>query len=152
MKKIIFSIVSLNISEKTGVAKKPVEKITLVENKGVYSDAHFGKIDDRQVSFLAYEDIEESNSLLKDKNIILKSGDFAENITTKNIVLHELKVGQRVYINDIVLEVSKIGKSCHNACNIKNIVGDCIMPKRGIFMRVIKGGVITNEDTGSCNI
>lgn len=152
MKDIKFSIVSLNISEKTGEAKKPVSKITLIENKGVYNDAHFGKSDDRQVSFLTYEDIEESNRTLKGKNITLKPGDFAENITTKNIILHELKIGQRVYISDVILEVSKIGKSCHSACNIKEIVGDCIMPKRGIFMRVIKGGVITNEDTGSCNI
>lgn len=154
MKNKEFSIVSLNISEKTGEVKKPIDKIMLVEGKGVHNDAHFDKNEDRQVSFLAYEDIEESNRLLKlkDKSITLKPGDFAENITTRNIKLHELKIGEVVHINDVVLEVSKIGKSCHSACNIKNIVGDCIMPKRGIFMRVIKGGVITNEDTGYCYI
>ena len=139
-----FSLVSLNISEKTGTIKTPVKSIILVEDKGVFNDAHFNKLSDRQVSLLAIEDIEYTN---KNMNTNLKPGDFAENITTKNIELYNLKIGTKIYIGNTILEVSKIGKECHRGCDIKKLVGDCIMPKRGIFARVINGGEITVEDT-----
>ena len=139
-----FSLVSLNISEKTGTIKTPVKSIILVEDKGVLNDAHFNKLSDRQVSLLAIEDIEYTN---KNMNTNLKPGDFAENITTKNIELYNLKIGTKIYIGNTILEVSKIGKECHRGCDIKKLVGDCIMPKRGIFARVINGGEITVEDT-----
>ena len=139
-----FSLVSLNISENTGTIKTPVKSIILVEDKGVFNDAHFDKLTDRQVSLLAIEDIEYTN---KKMNTNLKPGDFAENITTKGVELYNLEIGTKIYIGKTILEVSKIGKECHNGCDIKKLVGDCIMPKRGIFARVIKGGEITVEDT-----
>lgn len=139
-----FSLVSLNISENTGTIKTPVKSIILVEDKGVFNDAHFDKLTDRQVSLLAIEDIEYTN---KKMNTNLKPGDFAENITTKGIELYSLTLGTKIYIGETILEVSKIGKECHNGCDIKKLVGNCIMPNRGIFARVIRGGEITVEDT-----
>ncbi|MBW5389427.1 MOSC domain-containing protein [Brachyspira hampsonii] len=124
--------------------KTPVESITLVEDKGVLNDAHFNKLKDRQVSLLAIEDIEYTNDKMQAN---LKPGDFAENITTKDIELYKLPIGTKMYIGDTIVEVSKIGKACHNGCDIKQLVGDCIMPKKGIFVRVVKGGEIRVEDT-----
>ena len=144
MEKKTFSIVSLNLSEKVGTVKKPVVKITLVENKGVLKDGHFDRAKDRQVSALAIEDIEYSN---KKMNLELKPGDFAENITTKGIELFTIPLGTNIHIGDAILKVSKIGKECHKGCDIKQLVGECIMPQRGIFLSVVKGGDITIEDT-----
>lgn len=144
MNKKTFSIVSLNISDKIGTIKKPVDMITLIEDKGVLNDGHFGRAKDRQVSMLAIEDIEYSS---KKMNVELKAGDFAENITTKGIELFSLPLGTNIYIGDTILKVSKIGKECHKSCDIKKLVGECIMPERGIFVSVIRGGDITIEDT-----
>ena len=144
MNKKTFSIVSLNISDKIGTVKKSVDMITLIEDKGVLNDGHFGRAKDRQVSMLAIEDIEYSS---KKMNVELKAGDFAENITTKGIELFSLPLGTNIYIGDTILKVSKIGKECHKSCDIKKLVGECIMPERGIFVSVIKGGDITIEDT-----
>ena len=144
MEKKYFKLVSLNISKDTGTVKTPVESITLVEDKGVLNDAHFDKLKDRQVSLLAIEDIEYTNDKMKAN---LKPGDFAENITTKDVELYKLPIGTKMYIGDTIVEVSKIGKACHHGCDIKQLVGDCIMPKKGIFVRVIKGGEIKLEDT-----
>ncbi|WP_157153166.1 MOSC domain-containing protein [Brachyspira murdochii] len=144
MEKKYFELVSLNVSKNTGTVKTPVDKITLVEDKGVLNDAHFNKLTDRQVSILAIEDIEYTNNKMQST---LKAGDFAENITTRGIELFTLPIGTKIYIGDTILEVSKIGKECHKSCDIKNLVGDCIMPKRGIFARVIKGGEVNLEDT-----
>lgn len=151
-----FSIVSLNVSGKTGTRKQPVSSVTLLPGKGIEGDAHAGILDDRQVSLLAMEDIKEANSSLKARPGCctkaaglesLKPGDFAENITTRGISLHSLPVGTELRIGEAVLEVSRIGKECHAACEIRTLVGDCIMPRRGIFARVIKGGTITNESS-----
>ena len=144
MEKKYFQLVSLNISKNTGTVKTPVESITLVEDKGVLNDAHFDKLKDRQVSVLAIENIEYTNDKMKTN---LKPGDFAENITTRGVELYTLPIGTKIYIGDTITEVSKIGKSCHQGCDIKKLVGDCIMPKKGIFVRVIKGGEIKLEDT-----
>lgn len=144
MNKKTFNIVSLNISDRIGTIKKPVYKITLIEDKGVLNDGHFDRAKDRQVSALAIEDIEYSN---KKMNAELKPGDFAENITTKGIELFTLPLGTNIYIGSAILKVSKIGKECHNGCDIKQLVGECIMPKRGIFLSVVRGGEITIEDT-----
>lgn len=151
-----FSIVSINISEKTGTRKHPVQRALLVPGKGIAGDAHAGILDDRQVSLLAIEDIEQANESLKTKPGCctkalgleeLNPGDFAENITTRGINLHKLPIGTELRIGDAILEVSRIGKECHAACEIRTLVGDCIMPRRGIFARVIQGGTITNESS-----
>ncbi|WP_300369863.1 MOSC domain-containing protein [Brachyspira sp.] len=144
MEKKYFELISLNISQNRGTVKIPVEKITLIEDKGVLNDAHFDKLKDRQVSVLAIEDIEYTNTNMKTE---LKPGDFAENITTKGVELYKLPIGTKMYIGDTILEVSKIGKACHHGCDIKQLVGDCIMPKKGIFVKVVKGGDIKLEDT-----
>ena len=144
MEKKEFKLISLNISKNTGTVKTPVDSITLVEEKGVLNDAHFNKLSDRQVSILSIEDIEYTNNNM---NTNLKPGDFAENITTKGVKLFTLPIGTKLYIGDTILEVSKIGKECHKGCDIQKLVGNCIMPKKGIFARVIKGGEIKLEDT-----
>ena len=142
-----FSIVSLNISEEKGVIKVPVPKISVKENHGIVGDAHAGDWH-RQVSLLAMEDVE----FMQKKLDTIKPGDFAENITTKGIDLPALPIGTKLYIDDVGLEVTQIGKKCHKGCAILEQTGDCIMPRRGIFTKVIKGGEITHESTGTYNI
>lgn len=140
----VFEIVSLNVSLEKGVPKSPVKRITLVKDHGVEGDAHAGP-GIRQVSLLSSEDIVK----FQEKGAIVKYGDFAENITTKGIDLGSLTIGSRITINDAVLEITQIGKTCHKGCAIMQKVGECIMPKRGVFARVVEGGEITNENTGS---
>ncbi|MGL4563626.1 MAG: MOSC domain-containing protein [Brevinema sp.] len=143
-----FTIISFNISTQTGTRKTPVETVTLIEGKGIEGDAHAGKLEDRQISLLSMDEIENSKAYeeAKSKGVTLKSGDFAENITTRGVVLHELPIGTKVYIGDAVLEVSRIGKSCHAGCEITKLIGQCIMPSKGIFMRVLKGGTVRYDD------
>ncbi len=143
----IFEIVSLNISQRKGEPKKPVKQIMLKENYGIVGDAHAGKWH-RQVSFLAVEDVE----YMQEKLESIGPGDFAENITTRGIDLPSLPVGTRLFIGGVELEVTQIGKTCHKGCAILEQTGECIMPRRGIFARVIEGGVITDESTGSYDI
>lgn len=141
-----FKVISINISEKKGLKKKPIKKALLVEDYGIEGDAHTGKWH-RQVSLLAREDIE----YMKQMGADVDNGDFAENITTEGIELDKLPIGTELKIDDTVLEVTQIGKECHSRCEIFKQVGDCIMPKKGIFARVIKGGEITNESNGYYN-
>lgn len=189
-----FEIVSFNVSRKTGTRKAPVDRVVFVEGRGMDGDAHAGLLENRQVSLLAVEEIEDANRRLQAslaanepaavggpdlvagaaatpsagggpgrKSITmpegatlvrgkagldrLNPGDFAENITTRGIVLHELPIGTRLEIGEVVLEVSKIGKECHTACEIRRLVGDCVMPRKGIFARVVRGGEARREDS-----
>lgn len=138
-------VVSVNISEKKGTIKKPVDEITINET-GVVNDAHAGSWH-RQVSLLGIESVNRFAAMAKRE---VKCGEFAENITTEGCVLHNSKILDRFYINDVELEVTQIGKECHgNTCAIFREVGDCVMPKEGIFCRVIKGGKIKAGDTFS---
>lgn len=130
------SIFSINISNAKGMPKAPIKEAHLEQGFGIISDAHAGHLD-RQVSLLAIEQIKEHN---------LNPGDFAENITTKDIDLSKIKVGDKIKVLDCILEVTQIGKSCHSQCEIKKKIGDCIMPKMGIFAKVLKGGVIKIGD------
>ena len=127
------------ISEKKGMVKKEVPEILLEENWGITGDAHAG-VWHRQVSLLAGESID----AVKKKMPHLKHGVFAENIVCRGVELTALAIGDRLTIGDeVVLEVTQIGKECHNAgCAIKKATGDCIMPREGIFTRVIHGGVV----------
>jgi MOSC domain-containing protein YiiM len=150
-----FTIVSLNVSSSTGTRKKPVDSFRLVKGEGVEGDAHAGLIEDRQVSLLAVEEIEKASERLVKGGCALTSsldhlspGDFAENITTRGIQLHLLPVGARLSIGTTLLVVSKIGKECHAACEIRRLVGDCVMPKKGIFASVVTGGEVSREDSG----
>ncbi len=142
-----FEILSLNISKEKGTTKSPVPRLVLVEDHGIEGDAHAGP-GNRQVSLLADEDIDTMRARLDS----LVPGDFAENITTRGIDLASLPVGTRLMIGNAVLEISQIGKECHSGCAIREKIGDCVMPKRGVFARVVKGGEITDENTGHYDI
>lgn len=135
-------VLSVNISEEKGVIKKPVDKIDLNE-KGVESDAHAGDWH-RQVSLLAKESIDKFEEVLGRK---IEFGEFAENITTEGITLYTMKPGDRLNIADVELEVTQIGKKCHGeGCAIFSQVGKCVMPKEGIFAKVLKTGTIKPGD------
>jgi len=136
-------IVSLNISEKKGVRKKPVKEVSLKTEFGIEGDAHASSSWHRQVSLLALESIKK----MQDKGLDVKPGDFAENITTEGIDLVSLPVGTQLTIGEgIKVEVSQIGKECHTRCSIYYQAGDCVMPKEGIFVRVLSGGVVKEGD------
>jgi MOSC domain-containing protein YiiM len=110
---------------------------------GIEGDAHASSEWHRQVSLLARESIKK----MQDKGLDVKAGDFAENITTEGIDLVSLPIGTRLQIGqDIIGEVSQIGKECHTRCAIYYQAGDCVMPKEGIFIKVIKGGTVRNGD------
>jgi len=136
---MIGKIVSLNTSEKKGVRKKPVKQVSLKTEFGIEGDAHASSDWHRQVSLLALESIKK----MQDKGLDVKPGDFAENITTEGIDLLCLPVGTQLTIGEnIKVEVSQIGKECHTRCSIYYQAGDCVMPKEGIFVRVLRGGVV----------
>jgi molybdopterin adenylyltransferase len=130
-------IVSVNVADTKGVRKQPVEAITLAVDHGVEGDAHAGPWH-RQVSLLANESIEK----MKPSCPTVEPGAFGENITTEGVVVHELPVGARLYAGECLLEVTQIGKVCHDRCAIFHQAGDCVMPREGIFARVIEGGEI----------
>ena len=135
-------IVAVNISEKKGVPKKTIDFGELIEDFGLKDDAHAGNWH-RQVSLLGQESIDRMKAIgVKG----LCSGKFAENLTTEGIELYSLPVGTRLRINECVLEVTQIGKECHQKCAIYHQVGECVMPKEGIFARVIKGGIVKSGD------
>ncbi|OAA21244.1 MOSC domain-containing protein [Kosmotoga sp. DU53] len=136
------SILSINISRKKGMKKVPVQKAVLIENHGIEGDAHAGDWH-RQVSMLALSSIEKMRAM----GLQIDFGDFAENLTVEGVILHELPLGTRVRIGEAVLEVTQIGKQCHNGCEISRQTGVCVMPREGIFLRVIKGGEISVGDS-----
>ena len=137
------TILSINISEKKGTPKTTISEGTLIVDFGFEGDAHAGKWH-RQVSLLAKESIEKAKGMRTDG---LCHGMFAENITTEGITLHTLPVGTRLRLGDeAVIEISQIGKECHDGCAIRQLVGQCIMPKEGVFARVIIGGTVKAGD------
>ena len=136
-------VLSINISEKKGTPKTKINPGVLIEDFGFEGDAHAGKWH-RQVSLLAKESIEKSKGLPTDG---LCHGVFAENITTEGIELFTIPVGTRLLVGECVLEISQIGKECHDGCTIKKLVGQCVMPREGIFARVIRGGKIFEGDS-----
>jgi MOSC domain-containing protein YiiM len=135
-----FSILSINISDRKGEQKSPVEQAVLRPEHGIEGDAHAGAWH-RQVSLLADEDIR----TMRGKGVEINFGDFAENITTQGIERAALPIGARLYLGEAVLEVTQIGKECHQGCAIYQAVGDCVMPRRGIFAKVIQGGTIRGD-------
>jgi len=136
-------IISINVSNKKGVRKKAVDSAVLKDNFGIEGDAHSSDKWHRQISLLAKESIKK----MTDKGLDVGPGDFAENITTVGVDLPKLPLGTKMKIGeDIELEVSQIGKLCHSRCAIFEQAGDCVMPKEGIFVKVIKGGTIKTGD------
>lgn len=135
------TVKAISISQKKGVKKSNVYEAILRENFGIVGDAHAGS--DREVSLLAYESINK----MQQKGLGVKPGDFAENITTQGIDLMNLKVGDNLKVGkNALLEVSQIGKVCHTRCSIYYQAGDCVMPREGIFAKVLKGGLIKPQD------
>ncbi len=130
-------VLSVNISEKKGVIKKPVDKIAINET-GIVGDAHAGDWH-RQISLLARESIERAE---EEAGIEFPPGTFAENLTTSGIELHKTALFDKFVNANIELEVTQIGKKCHSTCAIGKQIGNCIMPLEGIFCRVIKGGEV----------
>ena len=136
-------VVSLAVSTKKGIPKTCVEQVVVVENHGVEGDAHAGPWH-RQVSLLAQEGIQ----TMVDKGPTVGFGDFAENIATEGIDWLKVPVGTRVALGgDVVIEITQIGKTCHKPCAIFHRAGDCIMPREGIFGKVVKGGVLRVGDS-----
>ncbi len=136
-------VISVNISEQKGTIKVPVEQIVL-NDQGVEKDAHAGDWH-RQVSLLGVESFTKFQEMA---NRELAYGEFAENITTEGIVLYNTTPGDKLIIGEVELEITQIGKKCHGkGCAIYTEVGNCVMPKEGIFAKVLKGGVIKAGNT-----
>ncbi len=135
-------IISIAISKKKGTRKEVVDNAVLVPDHGLKGDAHAGQWH-RQVSFLAEEGIEKARI----RGLDVGFGDFAENIATLGIEWPKVAIGTRVQLGERALvEITQIGKECHNKCAIYYRAGDCIMPREGVFARVIRGGPIHTGD------
>lgn len=135
-------IVSIAVSKKKGTIKKCVGQAELIENHGIKEDAHAGDWH-RQLSFLSAESIEKVST----EAFKLNFGDFAENIATTGIDWKSQPIGQRVSLGqEALVEITQIGKECHKKCAIYYRTGDCIMPKEGVFAKVLTGGIIKVGD------
>jgi MOSC domain-containing protein YiiM len=136
-------LVAVCKSKEKGTRKKPVAEGTLKEDYGLVGDAHADCCTHRQVSLLAMESIDKMRKL----GFEVDPGDFAENITTQGVKLASLPVDTRICVgDDVILKVSQIGKECHSGCAIRQEIGKCIMPREGIFARVIHGGCVRAGD------
>ena len=136
-------VISINISDKKGVRKKPVQEVRIKENHGIEGDAHASGRWHRQVSLLAIESI----AKMTEKGLDVGPGVFAENLTTQGVGLVALPIGTVLRMgSEVVGEVSQIGKECHNPCAIYAQAGDCVMPREGIFIKVTRGGTLRTGD------
>lgn len=142
LRKPVGKVVSVNTSETKGVIKNPIEEGSFLEDMGLEGDAHAGNWH-RQVSLLAMESFDK----MANKGVDLTPGIFAENLTTEGLELFSLPVGTRLKIGETIQEVTQIGKKCHTGCEISRIVGECVMPKEGIFTKIIKPGKIRGGDS-----
>lgn len=134
-------VVAVNISPNKGEQKKPVPSVHLRAQHGIVDDAHAGDWH-RQVSLLAEESIDKMRRL----GLAVDPGAFAENITTRGVDLVALPIGTRIELGETLVEVTQIGKECHTRCAIYHQAGDCVMPKEGIFARVLRGGTVAAGD------
>ena len=134
-------VIAVCTSEAKGTQKKSVPEIKVVENWGVEHDAHAGNWH-RQVSLLSYETIQDFNR--QGAGVI--DGAFGENLVISGYDFTKMKIGTRFRCGDVVLELTQIGKECHSGCAIFKKMGECIMPKQGVFTRVLHGGVIHPGD------
>ena len=135
-------VLAVCTSGKVGTRKKNIGTGTARANWGLEGDAHAGDWH-RQISLLAMESIEK----MRAKGLDVGPGDFAENITTEGILLVDLPIGTRLKLGEALVEVTQIGKICHDRCAIYYQAGDCVMPREGIFVRVLQGGKISVGDT-----
>lgn len=129
------------ISEKKGTAKRNVGECRFIEDWGLENDAHAGKWH-RQVSLLSFDEVEKFRA----RGANVADGAFGENLLVEGFDFKTFPVGTVFECNDVVLEMTQIGKQCHSECEIFHQVGDCIMPREGVFARVLHGGVIKEGD------
>ena len=134
-------LIAINISEKRGTEKKEIQEAQLVTDFGIAGDAHAGKWH-RQVSLLSFEKIED----FKARGARIENGAFGENLIVSGFDFKTLPLGTRFQIGDALLEMTQIGKQCHSYCAIYQRMGECIMPKEGVFAVVLKGGTIKKGD------
>ncbi len=139
---VMGKIVAICISKKKGDQKRDVKQCRLIENYGLEGDAHAGSWH-RQISMLSIE----GRLVMENKGVKLDAGDFGENVLTKGVEFANVLVGNKIRLGkDALVRVTQIGKECHDRCNIYYQVGDCIMPREGIFAEVLKGGEIKIDD------
>ncbi len=134
-------VIAVCTSEKKGTQKKNADTVKLVEDWGIEGDAHAGKWH-RQVSLLSHEKVEEFRS----RGAVVDSGAFGENIVCAGYDFKTLPIGTRFQCNDVLLELTQVGKECHSHCEIYKVMGDCIMPREGVFTKVLRGGTISVGD------
>lgn len=134
-------VIAVCISEKRGTEKRNVGQGNFIEDFGIEQDAHAGNWH-RQVSLLSYDKIKEFNQ----KGAMVNDGAFGENLVVEGFDFKTLPVGTKFICNDVILEMTQIGKECHAHCEIYKRVGDCIMPREGVFARVLHGGLICVGD------
>jgi len=164
------SILSVNVSTKKGEAKRPVPGAVLREAHGIEGDVHAGP-GIKQVSLLAWESVEAQLALMREKGVkcphaeeltgeadaeadeprahdpyTLNPGDYAENITVRGVDLKAVAPGDRIEVGPALLEVTRIGKECHQHCAVFKRLGDCVMPREGVFTKVLRGGAIKAGD------
>ncbi len=136
-------IEAISVSKKRGTKKANVTEAELKTDFGIVGDAHADNWH-RQISLLAIESIDKM--IAKGADVV--AGDFAENITTRGIDLNSLSLGSKLKLGETAeVEITQFGKKCHNRCEIFHLVGDCIMPREGIFAKIIKPGIIKPNDT-----
>ncbi len=138
---LVGQVVAVCTSAGKGTAKENVGRAMLRPEWGLEGDAHAGPWH-RQVSLLAEESIEK----MRARGLNVQEGSFAENITTRGLVLYTLPVGTRLRVGRALLEVTQIGKTCHTGCAVFQAVGDCVMPREGIFARVLEAGEVAVGD------
>ncbi|MCR5102042.1 MAG: MOSC domain-containing protein [Butyrivibrio sp.] len=129
------------ISEKKGTAKRDVGSCRLIEDWGMENDAHAGKWH-RQVSLLSYDEVEKFRA----RGATVEDGAFGENLLVEGFDFKSFPIGTIFKCGDVLLEMTQIGKECHSDCAIRKMVGDCIMPREGVFAVVLRGGVVSNGD------
>lgn len=134
-------VVAVCTSDRTGIAKHPIVQGILKVNWGLEGDAHAGEWH-RQVSLLAMESIKK----MRAKGLNVRPGSFAENITTEGLELFTLPIGTQMRLGSALVEVTQIGKICHTKCAIYQQAGDCVMPREGIFVKVLEPGQVTAGD------
>ena len=134
-------VIAVCVSEKKGTQKTNVGTVTLKEDWGIENDAHAGNWH-RQVSLLSYEKVEEFRS----RGAVVDDGAFGENLVVSGYDFKTLPIGTRFRCNDVLLELTQVGKECHSHCAIYKVMGDCIMPREGVFTKVLHGGTISVGD------
>lgn len=135
------NVIAVCASEKKGTQKVNIESARFLENWGIENDAHAGDWH-RQVSLLSHDKVEEFRARGAD----VESGAFGENLVVSGMDFRSFPVGTRFKCNEVLLELTQIGKECHAHCAIYHAVGDCIMPREGVFARVLHGGIISVGD------